>query len=62
MIRRSSGEEPADVLKLMNYRPRFFGAKFSSLVQDALRGPSPWAIGERELFAAWTSKLNECEF
>jgi hypothetical protein len=62
MLRRVTGQEPSDVLKLLNYRPQFFGAQFSILVQDALRGPSPWTVGERELFAAWTSRLNECEF
>jgi hypothetical protein len=27
-----------------------------------MRGPSEWSIAERELFAAWVSKKNECEF
>jgi len=27
-----------------------------------MRGPSDWSIGERELFAAFTSKLNQCVF
>jgi hypothetical protein len=30
--------------------------------QAVLRGPSPWSVGERELFAAFTSKLNQCVF
>jgi hypothetical protein len=62
VVRRTGREEPSDVLKLLHYRPEFFGARFSSLVHDALRGPSSWTVGERELFAAWTSRLNECEF
>jgi hypothetical protein len=28
----------------------------------AMRGPSEWSPGERELFAAFTSLLNECHF
>jgi hypothetical protein len=31
-------------------------------VHEALRGPSEWSVGERELFAAYTSKLNHCRF
>jgi len=27
-----------------------------------MRGPSPWSVGERELFAAVTSRLNQCVF
>ncbi|WP_434425530.1 hypothetical protein [Nannocystis pusilla] len=39
-----------------------FGAPMGALFQEVLRGPSEWSIGERELFAAWVSKKNECEF
>jgi len=28
----------------------------------ALRGPSDWSDGERELFAAFVSSLNQCVF
>jgi hypothetical protein len=62
LVRRQSGEEPHDVLKVLHYRPEFFGAVFCDLVHDALRGPSPWSVGERELFAAFTSRLNQCPF
>jgi hypothetical protein len=27
-----------------------------------MRGPSEWRVGERELFAAFTSRLNQCPF
>jgi hypothetical protein len=62
LVRRSSGEEPHDVVKMLYYRPSFFGRIFSDLVHDAVRGPSPWSVGERELFAALTSRLNQCLF
>lgn len=62
IIRMMSGREPVDVLKVMFYRPEFFGTAFSALVQDVLRGPSPWSVGERELFAAFVSKQNRCVF
>ena len=27
-----------------------------------LGGPSPWSVGEREMFAAFVSRLNQCVF
>jgi len=27
-----------------------------------MRGPSDWSVGERELFAAFVSSLNQCPF
>lgn len=62
VIRLVSRSEPADVVKTLFYRPEFFGRPFSDLVHDAMRGPSEWSAGERELFAAYTSKLNQCVF
>jgi hypothetical protein len=51
-----------DVLKVHLYRPGFFGRRSAALTQDVMRGPSAWSVGERELFAAYTSKLNQCPF
>jgi len=57
-----SRKEPADVVKTIYYRPEFYGAAFTSLLQDIMRGPSEWTVGQRELFAAFTSRLNQCLF
>jgi hypothetical protein len=27
-----------------------------------MRGPSQWSVGEREIFAAYVSQLNQCVF
>jgi hypothetical protein len=62
VIRLVSRREPPDVVKALLYRPDFFGSPFSAFTQSVLRGPSPWSVGERELFAALTSKLNACRF
>lgn len=62
MIRVVSGRSAPDVVKTILYRPDFFGRPFSALCQATLRGPSKWSVGERELFAAFTSRLNECRF
>lgn len=62
VIRRSTKAEPFDVIKTLVYRPRFFGGPYNQLLQASLRGESRWSIGERELFAAFTSRLNQCLF
>ena len=62
LIRLLSGQRAPDVVRTLMYRPGFFGAQINPLFQETMRGPSEWSIGEREVFAAFTSKLNECEF
>jgi uncharacterized peroxidase-related enzyme len=62
VIRLASGREPSDILKLLFYRRDFFGDPFTAWVEDVLRGPSEWSIGERELIAAFVSSLNKCRF
>lgn len=51
-----------DVVKTLMYRPDFFGAPIGHVFQEAMRGPSEWAIAEREMMASYVSKVNECEF
>jgi hypothetical protein len=62
LIRAVSRQPVPEVLKLLRYRPDFFGTPFKAVVQEAMRGPSAWSVGDRELMAAVVSKLNECEF
>jgi len=50
------------VLKTLHYRPELFGAPYSDALDRAMRGPSEWTDGERELFAAFVSSLNQCPF
>ncbi len=61
-IRERSGAEPLGVVKTLMYRPEIFGRPFSEGLDVVMRGPSDWSAGERELFAAFTSLLNECHF
>ncbi len=61
-IQLISFRKPFDVVKLFLYRPEYFGRNFSSLGHAVLRGPSAWSVGERELFGAFTAKLNKCVF
>jgi hypothetical protein len=50
------------VLKTLYYRPDIFGMPFSAALDEAMRGPSDWSPGERELFAGFVSSLNQCPF
>jgi len=61
-IRERSGHEPLGVVKTLLYRPELFGRPFSEALDQVMRGPSEWSAGERELFAAFTSLLNQCHF
>lgn len=51
-----------DVVRTIFYRPELFGRAFSGVLDECMRGESNWSVGERELFAAFTSKLNQCPF
>lgn len=62
IIRLTSGHPAPDVVKLLVYRPEFFGGPMGKVFQETMRGPSEWPIGERELMASFVSKTNECEF
>jgi hypothetical protein len=61
-IRKMRGREPVGVLKTLQYRPEIFGRPYSAALDRAMRGPSDWTPGQRELFAAFTSALNQCPF
>jgi hypothetical protein len=62
LIRLVSRRRVPDVVKTLMYRPEFFGAPQCAWTQAVMRGPSEWSVGERELFAAFTSRLNKCVF
>jgi len=61
-LREQLGREPSGVLRTLHYRPEIFGRPFSDALDQAMRGPSDWTAGERELFAAFVSSLNQCPF
>ena len=60
-MRLMTGHAPG-VVRTLLYRKDFFGAKFSELTHEVMRGSSEWSVGERELFAAFVSRLNQCVF
>ena len=46
----------------MSYRRELFGKLFADALQDTLRRNSEWQVGELELFAAFVSKQNSCQY
>jgi len=62
LIRTVSRQPVLDVVKLVQYRADFYGKPMGAITQDAMRGPSAWSVGDRELMAAYIAKTNECEF
>lgn len=61
-IRTVTRQPVLDVIKLVKYRPAFYGDPMSKITQEAMRGPSAWSVGDRELMAAFIAKVNQCEF
>lgn len=61
-IRLTQHRRAPDILRTLYYRPEFLGHAMSGWSQAVMRGPSHWSVAERELFAAFTSWLNQCVF
>src|SRR5215470_9271881 len=62
LIRLFSGHPVPDAAKLVFYRPDFYGARAKEFTHEAMRGPSDWSVGDRELMAAYVSTVNESAF
>jgi uncharacterized peroxidase-related enzyme len=59
-IRVASRLPVPDAIKTNRYRPDFYGSPMGVLTQEAMRGPSAWSVGDRELMGACVSQINEC--
>jgi uncharacterized peroxidase-related enzyme len=57
-----SGMRLPDAARVAFYHKDFFGVPMGAWTQAAMRGPSPWTVGERELMAAMVAKWNSCAF
>jgi uncharacterized peroxidase-related enzyme len=62
VIRLFSGQAVPDAAKLVFYRPDFYGTRAKKFTHEAMRGPSAWSVGDRELMAAYVSKVNDSAF
>ena len=61
-IRMVSRQPVRDVVRLVSYRPEFYGKPMSRITQEAMRGPSSWSVADRELMAAFVARTIHCEF
>lgn len=61
-VRLFSGRPLPDAAKVTFYRPDFYGALAKEFTHEAMRGPSAWSVGDRELMAAYVSKVNASAF
>jgi uncharacterized peroxidase-related enzyme len=61
-IRAVSRQPTPEALKLIAYRPEFYGGHMKNLTHEAMRGPSAWSVGDRELMAALVSTANESQY
>ncbi|HKA60738.1 MAG TPA: hypothetical protein VKD28_19125 [Gemmatimonadales bacterium] len=61
VIRWLLGHVPGPILT-MSYHRELFGKHFAQCLQEAMRGQSSASVGERELFSAFVSKLNQCPY
>jgi uncharacterized peroxidase-related enzyme len=57
-----SGMRLPDAARVAFYHKNFFGMPMGAWTQAAMRGPSDWSVGERELMAAMVAKWNSCDF
>jgi AhpD family alkylhydroperoxidase len=62
LIRALSRQRIDAVAQMALYRPQLFGDPVLTLGPEVLRGQSYWTAAEREYFAVFTSRLNECPF
>ena len=51
-----------DAARVAFYHKDFLGVPLGAWTQAAMRGPSLWSVGERELMAAMVAKWNSCAF
>jgi AhpD family alkylhydroperoxidase len=62
VIRLVTRQPLPDAARLTFYRSDFYGSHAKRFTHEAMRGPSAWSVGDRELMAAYVSKLNDSPF
>ncbi len=61
-ISMALGMRLPDAARVTFYHKDFFGRPMGDWTQAAMRGPSTWSVGERELMAAMVATWNSCSF
>jgi uncharacterized peroxidase-related enzyme len=62
VVRMVSGRPLPDAARITFYRSDFYGTNAKRLTQEAMRGRSEWSVGDRELMAAYVSRVNDSPF
>ncbi len=62
IIRLFSRQPVPDAARLVFYRPEYYGSRAKEFTHEAMRGPSAWSVADRELMAAYVSKVNDSAF
>ena len=57
----TGGLVPGPLLAL-SYRRELCGKYLAECFQEGMRGATQWSVSEVELFAAFVSKLNSCQY
>ena len=56
-----AGRPIPQIMHLLSFKPDL-REKILAMYEVVMRGPSPLSVGQRELIAAFTSRLNDCHF
>jgi hypothetical protein len=62
LMRLLSGGPVAGTVLVLSYRREIFGEHMAPCFQEGLRNAREWSMGEIELFAAFVSRLNACQY
>lgn len=60
-ISKMMGYTPGPI-SVLSYRRNFFGKHYNPWLNHALRGAKHWSVGEIELFGAFVSQQNQCQY
>lgn len=61
-VRAVSGFRLPDVVRTLRFHEHMFGRPHRAHTHEVMRGASGWSVWERELFAAFVSRMNRCHF
>jgi hypothetical protein len=62
LMRTLSGGQIAGTILVLSYRRELFGEYIAPCFREGMRQTSEWTLGEVELFAAFVSYLNACQY
>lgn len=61
-IKTQTGGQVAGTVLVLSYRRELFGEHMAPFIREGMRQTREWSLGEVELFAAFVSRLNECQY